>query len=129
MPLNSGRNLDPKARVTDQFAARDPKTLNWMRLALDKSGKIVYYEGNQDAPRSRGESKPEVLLALAVGFVLGVLLGYLMRSGSRQYEAGVSGHEGAWQICSSRGAGALRPIVVCTGRIAGSKGLGGPFDW
>lgn len=36
---------------------------------------------------------PEIAFALIVGFALGLLVGYLMRSESRQYEADFGGHE------------------------------------
>jgi hypothetical protein len=62
---------------------------------LDKLGEIVYYEGTQDAPHARGESRFEVSLALAVAFVLGGLVGYLMRSESLRFGAGFGGHEEA----------------------------------
>jgi hypothetical protein len=37
----------------------------------------------------------EIAFALIVGFVLGVLAGFLMRSESRQFEADFGGHEDA----------------------------------
>ena len=37
----------------------------------------------------------EVAFALIIGFILGLLAGFLMRSESRQFEADLSGHEDA----------------------------------
>jgi Na+/H+-dicarboxylate symporter len=36
---------------------------------------------------------PELAFALIVGFILGLLVGYLMRSESRQFEADFGGHD------------------------------------
>jgi hypothetical protein len=38
---------------------------------------------------------PQVAFALTVGFTVGLLVGYLIRNESRQYEADLGGHEGA----------------------------------
>jgi hypothetical protein len=38
---------------------------------------------------------PELAFALIVGFILGLLVGYLMRSESRQFEADFGGQEDA----------------------------------
>jgi hypothetical protein len=38
---------------------------------------------------------PEVAFALIVGFILGLLVGYLMRSEARQFEADFGGHKDA----------------------------------
>ncbi len=36
---------------------------------------------------------PEVAFALIVGFILGLLVGYLLRNESRQFKADFGGHE------------------------------------
>jgi multisubunit Na+/H+ antiporter MnhE subunit len=38
---------------------------------------------------------PEVAFALIVGFIVGLLVGYLMRNESRQFEADLGSHEDA----------------------------------
>jgi hypothetical protein len=40
---------------------------------------------------------PELAFALIVGFILGLLVGHLMRSESRQFEADFGGHDDAKQ--------------------------------
>jgi NhaP-type Na+/H+ or K+/H+ antiporter len=48
-----------------------------------------------DVPVIEGEIMTEIAFALIIGFILGLLAGFLMRSESRQFEADFSGHEGA----------------------------------
>jgi NhaP-type Na+/H+ or K+/H+ antiporter len=36
---------------------------------------------------------PEIFFAVLVGFILGVLVGYLLRSESRRFEADLTGHQ------------------------------------
>ncbi len=38
---------------------------------------------------------PEIAFALLIGFILGLLVGYLLRNESRQYEADFGEHEEA----------------------------------
>jgi NhaP-type Na+/H+ or K+/H+ antiporter len=51
----------------------------------------------KDDPTLEGDFMTEIAFALIIGFVLGLLVGFLMRSENRRYEADFSGHGGAEQ--------------------------------
>jgi Na+/H+-dicarboxylate symporter len=51
----------------------------------------------KDVPKAKGDEMAGVAFALIIGFILGLLVGFLMRSEAREFEADFGGHGDAKQ--------------------------------
>jgi hypothetical protein len=60
---------------------------------------------------------PDIFVALIVGFILGLLVGFLMRSESRRFENPFSSQEHTKHWGCTCGAGRSRLTGVCTDRM------------